>query len=151
MTRRSLEVKTRRSLEITVMDVKLHTDTELVKRVMEKYGEVRRCEWVTMHRGPWTNYDPVKVNQVKVELVRNKEKLPNIIQAPEGASWLGDTWKLKYPGCFGCGGQCPSIRRCRTVGARKLEKVSPGLYSTLLLYYTALCTTRSNTILPGLG
>ena len=90
-----VEAVTKRSLEITVMDVDPETDTELVKRAMEKYGEVKRCERVYMS-GIWSK---VIVNKVKVELVRNKEELPNIIQASGASSWADDTWKLQYQGC----------------------------------------------------
>ena len=71
------EAMSKRSMEITLMDVDPESDKELVRQAMEKYGEVRRCERMILP-GRWSK---VKVNKVKVEIVRNGVKLPNIIHA----------------------------------------------------------------------
>ena len=69
-----LETMMRRSMEIIVLDVDPESDENLVRQAMGKCGKVQRCERMRMsgifHR--------VVVNKVKVELVRNKVRLPNI-------------------------------------------------------------------------
>ena len=100
-----VESMTRRSMEIIVLDVDPESDENLVRLAMEKYGEVKRCERMRMsgifHR--------VVVNKVKVELVRNEKKLPNIIHAFGTTTSADDfaTWKMEYRGCprycYGCG------------------------------------------------
>ena len=55
------EPMTKRPLTITVMDVAPETDKELVKRAMEKFGTVRRCERMTMP----TPYNRVRINRMK--------------------------------------------------------------------------------------
>jgi hypothetical protein len=102
------------SMEITVLDVAPETDLGLVRRTMERYGEVRKCERMTLPAA----YRKVEVNKVKVELVRNKERLPNIIHA-FGTSLSPDdflTWKLQYQGCprycYLCGATSHEARQC---------------------------------------
>ena len=122
------EAMSKRSMEITVMDVDPESDKELVRRAMEKYGEVRRCERMNLP-GRWSR---VKVNKVKVELVRNDVKLPNIIHAFGTAASADDftTWKLQYRGCarycYGCGATSHEARQCTEKGItkEKLEKVA---------------------------
>ena len=122
------EAMSKRSMEITVMDVDPESNKELVRRAMEKYGEVKRCERMNLP-GRWSR---VKVNKVKVELVRNKVKLPNIIHAFGTAASADDfaTWKLQYRGCarycYGCGATSHEARQCteRGITKEKLEKVA---------------------------
>ena len=69
------EAMTKRSIEITVMDVAPKTNIELVKQAMEKYGQVKRCKRMNLP----APYSKVIVSKAKIELVRNKQKLPNTI------------------------------------------------------------------------
>ena len=71
------EAMANRSIVITVMDVAPETEQELVRRAMEKFGTMKRCERMTLP----APYNRVEINEMKVELVRNGEKLPNIIRA----------------------------------------------------------------------
>ena len=66
-------------MEIVVHNVALETDDDLVRRALEKFGKIKRCERIRMPGGRW--FTKVKVNKVKVELIRNNEILPNIIHA----------------------------------------------------------------------
>jgi hypothetical protein len=73
----------------------------------------------------------VQINKVKLELVRNKEKLPNIIHAFGTDHSTEDflTWKLQYAGspryCYGCGQTDHEVRRCPKGRTRKdLESVT---------------------------
>ena len=43
-----VEVMTRRSMDIIVLDVDPESDEDLVRQAMEKYGEVKRCERMRM-------------------------------------------------------------------------------------------------------
>jgi hypothetical protein len=123
-----VEAMTRRPMEITVLDVDPESDEDLVRRAMEKYGEVKRCERMRMkgifHR--------VVVNKVKVELVRNEERLPNIIHAFGTTTSADDfaTWKMEYRGCprycYGCGATSHEARQCgeRGIARGRLEKMA---------------------------
>ena len=122
------EAMTRRSIVITVMDVAPETDKELVRRAMEKFGTVKRCERMTLP----APYNRVELNKMKVELVRNGEKMPNIIHAFGTARSADDflTWKLQYRGCprycYSCGATSHEARQCteRRAAREKLEKVA---------------------------
>ena len=84
-------------LEVVVHNVVRETDEGLVKRALEKYGKVKRCERMTM---PGVRFNRTTLNKVKVELVRNQEVLPNVIHA-FGTSLSAEdyvTWKLQYRG-----------------------------------------------------
>ena len=121
------EAMTKRSIEITVMDVAPETDIELVKQAMEKYGQVKRCKKMNLP----APYSKVIVNKVKIELVPNEQKLPNIIHAFGTTASADDftTWKMQYRGCarycFGCGATSHEARQCRNPGItkEKLRKV----------------------------
>ena len=108
------EAMNKRSMEITVLDVTPESDTGLAKQALEKYGEVKRCERMNLP-GAWSR---VKVNKVKVELVPNGAKIPNIIHAFGTTKSADDfaTWKLQYRGCarycFGCGATSHEARQC---------------------------------------
>ena len=108
------EAMTKKSLMITVMDVAPETDKGLVRGAMEKFGTVKRCERMTMP----TPYNRVRINRMKVELVRNGEKLPNIIHAFGTTNSADDflTWKLQYRGCprycYSCGATSHEARQC---------------------------------------
>ena len=122
------EAMNKRSMEITVLDVDPESDTGLVKQAMEKYGEVNRCERMNLP-GAWSR---VKVNKMKVELVPNGAKIPNIIHAFGTTKSADDfaTWKLQYRGCarycFGCGATSHEARHCTERGftKEKLGKVA---------------------------
>ena len=119
---------TKRPLVITVIDVAPETDKELVRGAMEKFGTVKRCERMTLP----APYNRVQINKMKVELVRNNEKMPNIIHAFGTARSAADflTWKLQYRGCprycFSCGATSHEARQCteRRAAREKLEKVA---------------------------
>ena len=91
------EAMTKRSIEIIVLDVDPESNENLVKQAMGKYGEVERCERMTMP-GIWKK---VIVNKVKVKMVRNEVRLPNIIHAFGTTTSADDfaTWKMEYRGC----------------------------------------------------
>jgi hypothetical protein len=122
------EAMTKRSLVITVMDVAPETDKELVRGAMEKFGTVKRCERMTLP----APYNRVEINKMKVELVRNSKKMPNIIHAFGTARSAEDflTWKLQYRGCprycYSCGATSHEARQCteRRAAREKLEKVA---------------------------
>ena len=87
-------------MEITVLDVAPETDIELVRQAMGQYGEVKKCERMTVP----ADYSKVVVNKVKVELVPNKNKLLNAIHTFGTTASANDflTWKLQYRGCAVC-------------------------------------------------
>ena len=122
------ESMTKRLVVITVMDVALETNKELVRRAMEKFGTVKRCEMMTLT----APYNRVEINKMKVELVRNGEKMPNIIHAFGTARSADDflTWKLQYKGCrrycYSCRATSHEARQCieRRAVRDKLEKVA---------------------------
>ena len=91
------QAMTKMSIVITVMDMAPETDKELVGRGMEKFGTVKRCERMTLP----ALYNMVEINKMKAELVRNGEKMPNIIHAFGTARSVDNflTWKLQYRGC----------------------------------------------------
>ena len=111
------------SIEITVLDVAPETSLTLVEEVMGKFGEVKRCVRMRLPEP----YNHVQVNKVKVEMVRNKETMPNIIHALGTAYSCEDflTWKLSYRGCprycFGCGDTTHEVRHCPKRGLTKAE------------------------------
>ena len=116
------------TMEILVMNVAAETDVDLVRRTLEKFGKVKRCERLRMTGGMLNR---VQTNKVKVEIVRNSVTLPNIIHA-FGTSVSADdflTWKLQYRGspryCYGCGATSHEARHCRERGITRegLEKV----------------------------
>ena len=116
------------SLEIVVMDVAPETDVSLVRRTLEKFGRVKRCERMRLSEG---RFGRVMINKVKVELVRNTVELPNIIHALGTGHSVDDflTWKLQYRGCprycYGCGAASHEARQCpeRGITREGLEKV----------------------------
>jgi hypothetical protein len=115
-------------MEIVVLDVAPETDEELVRQALEKYGKVKRCERMRLQGG---RFSKVKVNKVKVEMVRNQEVLPNVIHAFGTAASAEDflTWKMQYRGCprycYGCGATSHEARQCREQGftREELERV----------------------------
>ena len=121
------EAMTKISMEITLLDVAPETDMGLVRRTMEQFGEVKKCERMTLPAA----YSKVVVNKVKVELVRNKETLPNVIHAFGTTHSAEDflTWKLQYRGCprfcYNCGLTTHEARQCpeRKVTKEELEKM----------------------------
>ena len=102
-------------LEIVVMDVAPETNVDLVRKTLERFGRVRRCERMRLSEG---RFGKVLVNKVKVELIRNVEELPNIIHALGTGHSADDflTWKLQYRGCprycYGCGAASHEARQC---------------------------------------
>ena len=144
-------------LEIIVMDVAPETDEELVKRTLEKYGRVKRCERMTLPAGRSNRWAKTKVGKVKVELVRNSEELPNIIHALGTGHSADDfvTWKLQYRGCprycFGCGAashlawQCPEhgitrevLENSRSVVGEEVEEEAVEEAGALKMSYAAV-------------
>ena len=123
-----VEAMTRNSIEIIVLDVDPESDENLVRQAMEKYGEVKRCQRMRMS-GIWNK---VVVNKVKVELVRNEVRLPNIIHAFGTTTSADDfaTWKMEYRGCprycYGCGATSHEARQCgeRGITRGRLEKMT---------------------------
>ena len=115
------------TLEIILLDVDPETDDELVKSIMAKYGRVVRCERMKLS-GPFSH---VKVNKMKVELVRNKVQLPNVIHSFGTRENVDDflIWKLQYPGCprycFLCGDARHEARQCgqRGITRGQLEEM----------------------------
>ena len=115
------------TLEIILLDVDPETDDELVKSIMAKYGRVVRCERMKLS-GPFSH---VKVNKMKVELVRNKVQLPNVIHSFGTRGNVDDflIWKLQYPGCprycFLCGDARHEARQCgqRGITRGQLEEM----------------------------
>ena len=63
-------------------------------------GEIRASEEVQEENFP-APYSMVIVKKMKIELVRNNEKLPNIIHAFGTPESVADftSWKLQYRGC----------------------------------------------------
>ena len=55
------EAMRKRSIKITVLDVDPESNTEVVKKAMENYGEVKRCKRMTMS-GIWSKVLVNKVN-----------------------------------------------------------------------------------------
>ena len=123
-----VETMTRRSMEIIVLDVDPESDEDLVRQAMEKYGDVKRCERMRMSG----IFHKVVVNKVKVEIVRNEVKLPNIIHAFGTTTSADDfaTWKMEYRGCprycYGCGATSHEARQCgeRGITRERLEKMA---------------------------
>jgi hypothetical protein len=115
------------TLEIILLDVAPETDEELVKTIMGKYGRVVRCERM-LWGGPFSH---VKVNKMKVEVVRNKVQLPNVIHSFGTKENIDDflIWKLQYPGCprycFLCGDARHEARQCgqRGITRSQLEEM----------------------------
>ena len=109
-----VETRMGRSMDIVVLDVDPESDVDLVRQAMEKYGQVRRCERMKMSG----KFHRVVVNKVKVELVRNETRLPNIIHAFGTTTSPDDfaTWKMEYRGCqrycYGCGATSHEARQC---------------------------------------
>ena len=109
-----VETRVGRSMDIVVLDVDPESDVDLVRQAMEKYGQVRRCERMKMSG----KFHRVVVNKVKVELVRNETRLPNIIHAFGTTTSPDDfaTWKMEYRGCqrycYGCGATSHEARQC---------------------------------------
>ena len=123
-----VETMMRRSMEIIVLDVDPESDKDLVRQAMEKYGDVKRCERMRMSG----IFHKVVVNKVKVEIVRNEVKLPNIIHAFGTTTSADDfaTWKMEYRGCprycYGCGATSHEARQCgeRGISRGRLEKMA---------------------------
>ena len=119
---------TRRSMEIIVLDVDPESDEDLARQAMDKYGDVRRCARMRMSG----IFHKVVVNKVKVEIVRNEVKLPNIIHAFGTTTSADDftTWKMEYRGCprycYGCGATSHEARQCgeRGITRGRLEKMA---------------------------
>ena len=108
-----VEARMGRSMDIIVLNVDPESNVNLVRQAMEKYGEVRRCERMKMSG----RFHRVVVNKVKVELVRNETRLPNIIHAFGTTNSPDDfaTWKMEYRGCqrycYGCGATSHEARQ----------------------------------------
>jgi hypothetical protein len=111
------------SIEITMLDLAPETSLTLVEELMGKFGEVMRCVRMRL----LAPYNHVQVNKIKVEMVRNKDIMPNIIHALGTTYSCEDflTWKLSYCGCprycFGCGDTTHEVRNCPKQGLTKAE------------------------------
>ena len=123
-----VEARMGRSMDIIVLDVDPESNVNLVRQAMEKYGDVRRCERMKMSG----KFHRVVVNKVKVELVRNEMRLPNIIHAFGTTNSPDDfaTWKMEYRGCqrycYGCGATSHEARQCEERGTTRgrLERMT---------------------------